>query len=152
MEHSNLEKSNIQIQFFLFFGGGAFCQFGNRHWFQCRSVSNFLSQCGSGSREPNHCGSGAGLGSWSDLKTQKVEFYMKNIPKVCNRSQEHSYEGKKAFLKAGNQVYFCKFGQFPCSRIRIQDSKRLDPQSEGDFLQNCKNKITLCLRMVGILY
>ncbi len=37
--------------------------------------------------------------------TKSGIFYMKNKPKVCNRSQKHSSEGKKAFLKAGNQVY-----------------------------------------------
>ncbi len=36
---------------------------------------------------------------------KKWNFYIKNIPEVCNRSQKHSSEGKKAFSKAGNQVY-----------------------------------------------
>jgi hypothetical protein len=30
---------------------------------------------------------------------------MKNIIKVGNRSKKYTYEGAKAFLKAGNQVY-----------------------------------------------
>ncbi len=53
------------------------------HWFQCGSVSSFLSQCESGSRELNQCGSSdkdphqdPDLGQ---ILKSKLNFYMVNI-------------------------------------------------------------------------
>ncbi len=56
------------------------------HWFQCGSVS--------GSREPTQCR----YGSWSDFKkSQKLNFCMKNIIKVDNRSKTNLWRYKGLF-------------------------------------------------------
>ncbi len=111
-------------------------------WFQCGSVSGFLSQCGSesGSREPNQCGSG----SWSDFKVKKKSnFCMKNIPQINNRStKQRNYKGTEAFLIGRKPCFFVNFDQFPCSwsLIRIPNTDPdLDRQYCIYFLQTEKS-------------
>ncbi len=74
-----------------------------------------------------------------------MNFYMKNILKTgtryCNRSRNiGTYEGKKLFLKAGNQVHLSIVVNFHAPRsgsafpvrIRIQDSQiNADPCRSG---------------------
>ncbi len=76
----------------------------------CRSCFSFLSQCGSGSREPaNQCGSG--FGSWPNIDASKsfLNFYMKNILKVGNRSKNMPCSKvQKLFWKSGTR-FICQF-------------------------------------------
>jgi hypothetical protein len=58
-----------------------------------------------------------------DLSHKKLNVHMKNIFEVGKRSKTYgTYEGTKTFLKGRKSGLFSNLGQFPCSRIRIQDS------------------------------
>ncbi len=67
----------------------------------------------------------ATLDTVQTLKSQKVKFSIKNVLKVCKNLKKHTYEGTKAILKGGNQVWVNfdapGFGSAFPIRIRIQD-------------------------------
>ncbi len=81
-------------------------------------------------------------------KSQKVEFYMKNIPylkKVIGQKTYGTYEGTNAFLKGRKPESFLNFGNFHATgsgsafririRFRIQDSRiNADPDPQHWFI------------------
>ncbi len=101
------------------------------HWFQCGSGSRFLIimririQLFNHNADPDldpgsHINADPDPDPGQTLKSQKVDFYMKNMLKVRNRSKKYTYEGTKAFLKGRKPGLFENFSQFTCSWIRIR--------------------------------
>ncbi len=111
----------------------------------CESVSSFLPQFGSGSREPNQCGF-MRIESWSVFAVTKVElnYFLKNILYVGHKAHLH---GWKCLFERLEFMFIC---QLPCSWIRIRISN-LDPDlREPNNADHCRSGSTSMYKIVPL--
>ncbi len=77
---------------------------------------------------------------WIRIRHKKLNFYMRNILQVGNRSTNIPTKVQKPFFKAEKPCLFFNFGQFPCSWIRLR-VPNTDPDPQPNQCEFESNKI-----------